>query len=262
MTAGHPRLVLAVLGGVLAALVALGVVIVSGGGGARSSADVAGAPTYDAAPAPASLGGPAADQGSSTVSRSAPRRALTVDPAWAASTGARAGIPARAMVAYGTAALRLQRTQPTCNLSWNTLAGIGWVESHHGTIGGRALLEDGRSSELVLGPALNGQGFAAIRSTRESARWHGDRTWEHAVGPLQFIASTWERWGTDGDGDGVADPTDLDDAALSAGRYLCADGHDLATGAGWGRAVHSYNHDNAYVLNVLSAANTYAERAR
>src|SRR3546814_10983757 len=63
-------------------------------------------------------------------------------------------------------------------------------------------LSDGRSSRPILGPALDGRpGFAAIRSTPESATWHGDSTWDHAVGPLQFIPSTWSRWAADGDGE-------------------------------------------------------------
>src|SRR3546814_6297301 len=77
-------------------------------------------------------------------------------------------------------------------------------------------LSDGRSSRPILGPALDGRpGFAAIRSTPESATWHGDSTWDHAVGPLQFIPSTWSRWAADGDGDGASDPNDIDDAAYA-----------------------------------------------
>ncbi|RNL61395.1 hypothetical protein EFK50_17930 [Nocardioides marmoriginsengisoli] len=166
------------------------------------------------------------------------------------------------MRAYAGAELILKREQPGCHLSWNTLAGIGWIESQHGTLGDRTIGPDGRSSTPIIGPALDGGKFAAIRSTPASAEWHGDDTWEHAVGPLQFISSTWGRWAADGDGDGVADPLDLDDAAVAAGRYLCADAHDLSTGPGWSAAIHSYNHSNEYVLDVLSAANTYAERSR
>ncbi len=44
------------------------------------------------------------------------------------------------------------------------------------------------------------------------------------MGPLQFIPSTWRSWGVDANGDGVADPNQIDDAALAAGRYLCAAG--------------------------------------
>jgi len=194
-------------------------------------------------------------------SRSAAR--VLVDQLWVTRIATAAGIPAPAVRAYADAELVLRGEQPRCHLSWNTLAGIGWVESQHGTIGGRTLLADGRSSQTILGPALDGTGgYAAIHSTGASAAWHGDAVWEHAVGPLQFLPSTWTRWSADGDGDGVADPGDLDDAALAAGRYLCADGHDLATDSGWTAAVHAYNHDDGYVAGVAAAANTYVARTR
>jgi membrane-bound lytic murein transglycosylase B len=163
--------------------------------------------------------------------------------------------------AYADAQVRVDRTQPGCHLSWNTLAGIGWVESQHGTLGGRTLLADGRPSSPIIGPALDGAGgVAAIHSTPTSSAWHDDAVWEHAVGPLQFLPSTWSRWGADGDDNGTADPRDLDDAALAAARYLCADDHDLATDGGWNAAVHSYNHDDGYVARVADAADTYAAR--
>ena len=101
-------------------------------------------------------------------------------------------------------------------------------------------------------------GTAAIAAHPDFVRWHGDERWDHAVGPMQFIGSTWQRWGSDGDGDGVADPHDLDDAALAAARYLCASGADLRTPSGWSVAVRSYNHSDAYVRAVLAAANEVA----
>ena len=73
---------------------------------------------------------------------------------------------------------------------------------------------------------------------------HGDPEWDHAVGPLQFLPSTWETWGRDGDGDGTADPQDLDDAAAAAAAYLCGAGQDLTTGPGWSAAVYAYNHSS------------------
>lgn len=246
----HPRIGLAVLGVFVLALALLAVLVLRGG-------SAMGEPfAYESVPSPADSVAPVAP---TTVT---PQATRGIDPAWADRTGRAAGIPVPAMVAYGAAQLAIAREQPSCHLSWNTLAGIGWVESQHGTIDDRTLGQDGRSSTPVVGPALDGDGFAAIRSTPSSAAWHGDATWEHAVGPLQFISSSWERWGADGDADGTADPLDLDDAALAAGRYLCADDHDLATATGWNRAVHSYNHDEAYVRQVLAAANTYARRAR
>ena len=124
-----------------------------------------------------------------------------------------------------------------------------------------ATSRDGRSSTPILGPALDGEGgFAAIPATPETATWHGDPRWDHAVGPLQFIPATWVTWGADGDGDGDADPNDIDDAAATAVRYLCADGHDLTTGSGWAQAVFSYNHAQAYVDAVRAAAVEYAGR--
>ena len=183
--------------------------------------------------------------------------APVVDPDWVADIAARAGIPAPAVRAYATAQLS---EPPDCAVGWTTLAGIGWVESQHGTLGGRTLGADGRSSTPVLGPALDGDPFAAIRATPETSTWHGDPVWDHAVGPLQFIPSTWEQWGADGDADGVADPNDIDDAASAAVAYLCADGHDLTSGAGWADAVFGYNHDQSYVDSVYAAATAYAER--
>jgi len=54
---------------------------------------------------------------------------------------------------------------------------------------------------------------------------------------------------------------DLDDAAYSAARYLCASGADLGTGAGWTAAIRSYNHSDDYVRAVYDAATTYATLA-
>lgn len=189
----------------------------------------------------------------------APVTGQLVDQAWLERTARRTGIPAPALRAYADAQLS---GVGGCDLGWTTLAGIGWVESHHGTIDDRTLGLDGRSTPPIIGVALDGRGpVAAIRSTPESAAWHGDDTWEHAVGPMQFLRSSWEDWAADGDEDGVMDPHDIDDAAATAARYLCASGQDLDTGTSWASAIHSYNHAQEYVDAVHVAASTYAERA-
>ncbi len=74
-----------------------------------------------------------------------------------------------------------------------------------------------------------------------------------AVGWMQFMPSTWERWGLDADGDGIADPWNPNDAIFSAARYLAASGGsaDIA------RAVLSYNHAQWYVDEVLQLAKTF-----
>ena len=184
---------------------------------------------------------------------------LRAAPAWVDRVSMATGIGPVAIRAYGAATLTLARDRSGCRLGWPTLAAIGAVESGHGTHGGAVLLDDGRPSIPVIGPALDGShGTAAIRAGTDDAAWHGDAVWAHAVGPMQFLPSTWRRWASDGDGDGVLDPNDLDDAALAAGRYLCASGADLTTSDGWQAAVRSYNHDDAYVALVLATANGYA----
>lgn len=219
------------------------------GGSGREIFVSTSAPKYDVAPAAA-------------VVRAGPRgRASDIDEAWATATATAAGIPLPAARAYGRAILLIDAEQPSCGLGWTTLAGIGYVESVHGTIAGRSLLDNGHSSTRILGPALDGKGdVAAIPATPDSVAWHGDPRWDHAVGPLQFIPSTWERWASDGDGDGASDPNDVDDAAYAAARYLCADGNDLSSGTGWGAAVFSYNHAQVYVDAVYAAASAYANR--
>jgi membrane-bound lytic murein transglycosylase B len=178
---------------------------------------------------------------------------------WLARTARETGIGRVALTAYASASLRLAREQPSCRIGWTTLAGIGAIESGHGTNGGASLRPDGTTSRRILGPPLDGTGgTAAIPSTADSVVWHGDRRWDHAVGPMQFIPSTWRRWGTDASGDGRADPNNVLDAAAAAARYLCASGGDLTTAEGWTRAVFSYNHSEDYVHSVLARANRYA----
>lgn len=184
-----------------------------------------------------------------------------LDASELAATAARVGIPERALAAYASAALHVREERPGCGLTWITLAGIGWHESHHGSFRGAQLLPDGSLTEPLVGiPLDGGPNVRAIPDT-DGGRLDGDTTWDRAVGPMQFIPSTWARWATDANGDGVADPQHIDDAALAAARYLCASGGDLTQTDHWARAVRSYNRSDAYVRGVLDAANTYAARA-
>jgi murein DD-endopeptidase MepM/ murein hydrolase activator NlpD len=75
-----------------------------------------------------------------------------------------------------------------------------------------------------------------------------------AVGWMQFMPGTWDRWGLDADGDGTADPWNPQDAIYAAARYLAAAGgtQDLS------RAVLAYNHAQWYVDEVLQLARTFA----
>jgi cell wall-associated NlpC family hydrolase len=105
------------------------------------------------------------------------------------------------------------------NIPWNVLAGIGWVETHHGTL--------------------------------QAAGVHSGENYAGAGGPMQFIASTWRSYSLDGNGDGQKNRYDPADAIPAAARYLKASGApgDIR------RAIYAYNHSDDYVNDVLAAAN-------
>ncbi|MBV9821140.1 MAG: lytic murein transglycosylase [Actinobacteria bacterium] len=162
--------------------------------------------------------------------------------------------------AYHSAANRLGQDEASCKLPWWLLAGIGHTESGHAESG--RLTADGTTRGRILGPRLDGgiAGDAVITDTDHGAL-DGDKVYDRAVGPMQFIPSTWRTWGVDGNGDGKADPNNIFDATLAAGRYLCADGRDLSTDAGRKAAVLSYNYSPAYLATVLAWGTAYRDGA-
>ena len=112
------------------------------------------------------------------------------------------------------------RAATTCTgLSWTVLASIGQVESGHGR-----------------NPSTSSAG---------------------AMGPMQFLPSTFARYAVDGDHDGVANIMDPYDAIYSAAAYLCANGAGNGPNALYS-AVWHYNHADWYVQMVLSLAQKYA----
>lgn len=181
--------------------------------------------------------------------------------AWAAVTAERTGVPARALRAYGGAELAQRVDTPDCRLSWTTLAGIARVESDHGSLGQAELDADGVPRPRIVGVPLDGS--AGVREITDTDRGvlDGDLRFDRAVGPLQFLPTTWAAYGADGDGDGVRDPHQIDDAARGAAAYLCADGRDTADGAGWWDGVLTYNRSAEYARLVWAAADRYAAGA-
>ncbi|MFD6419909.1 lytic transglycosylase domain-containing protein [Streptomyces sp. NPDC060194] len=160
-----------------------------------------------------------------------------------------AGIPATVLDAYKRAEATVKQTDPGCNLPWQLLAAIGKVES--GQARGGAVNAEGTTTEAILGPQLNGQGFANISDT-DGGAYDGDTTHDRAVGPMQFIPSTWATSGRDGNGDGTKDPNNVYDAALAAGYYLCANGRDLSDPGDLRKAILSYNNSSEYVNTVMT----------
>ena len=181
------------------------------------------------------------------------------DAQWLIRAAAHTGIPARALRAYVAAAATANDSALMCGIGWNTVAAVGFVESAHGTYGGGSLNTAGQASGPIVGPSLDGAGFAAIADT-DAGALDGDARWDHAVGPMQFIPSTWQLVGRDGNGDGTADPFNIDDAALSAATYLCAHGRDLSTAQGWTAAIYSYNQSDPYIRQVRAQATAYAAK--
>lgn len=181
---------------------------------------------------------------------------------WANRVGRAIGVPPRALVSYGKAEIVARQSNPSCKLSWATLAGIGRIESNHGQYGGAVLGQDGRPSIPIIGVPLNGTGgFRAISDT-DGGRLDGDTKVDRAVGPMQFIPSTWARYASDGNGDGIGDPQQMDDAALAAARYLCVGGRDMASAQGWWAGILSYNRSIEYGQKVFGVADQYAKLAQ
>lgn len=180
-------------------------------------------------------------------------------PAKAATGTGGAAVPGIAVAAYEHAAKVIGHTDKGCHLSWADLAAIGRVESNNGLTWGSAarVSKNGTLTPPILGPVLDGKdGFPAYRSPDHGRLEHGGK-WERAVGPMQFLPSTWAEYAQDGNHDGVADPQNYWDAALTAGAYLCSNGGNLSTKKGFDAAVLAYNHSHSYLRLVRSWAEFY-----
>lgn len=165
------------------------------------------------------------------------------------------GIPGVVLDAYQFAQRTLTAVRPGCHLSWSVLAGIGRIESDHASDG--RVDTYGNTLGPILGPRLDGSpGVAAIPDTDHGVL-DGDTVWDRAVGPMQFIPSSWRIWSVDGNGDGVANPNNIYDSTVATGLYLCAGGADLSDPAQLQAAIFGYNHSATYVDVVLQWAHAY-----
>ncbi|QBR92525.1 lytic murein transglycosylase [Nocardioides euryhalodurans] len=180
-------------------------------------------------------------------------------PDRAVATATTSGIPAAALAAYQRAETVINAADRSCRISWQLIAAIGRVESDHGRYGGNVLDDDGRATPGIYGIALNGRNDTQAISDTDAGQYDDDARWDRAVGPMQFIPSTWSVVGVDGDNDGTRDPQDIDDAALASAVYLCSGNDDLSTTPGQRAAVFRYNHSDDYVDLVLSFMNAYLD---
>lgn len=101
---------------------------------------------------------------------------------------------------------------------WYVLAAVGKIESNHGE---------------NMGPSSAG-----------------------ALGPMQFLPSTWQEYGIDGNGDGEANIMDPEDAIPSAASYLDEGGAP----EDWYKALYVYNRAGWYVRQVMGIAEQYRQQ--
>ena len=169
------------------------------------------------------------------------------------------GIPSAALAAYQRAATVINAADKGCDIPWQLIAAIGRVESDHGRYGGNTLGQDGLSRPGIFGIALDGTHSTQKIADTDAGQYDSDEKFDRAVGPMQFIPSTWSVVGVDADGDAKRNPQDIDDASLATAVYLCSGDDDLGTDAGRRAAVYRYNHSKEYVDLVLRIMQAYMD---
>jgi len=121
----------------------------------------------------------------------------------------------------------------------------------------RSYLELFRESAARYCPGLSWTVLAAIGQIESGFGANNGPSSAGALGPMQFLPSTWREWGISAFGEpGPPNVMDPYDAVPSAARYLCAAG--AGTPAGLARAIFAYNHADWYVAEVLALARQYA----
>src|SRR3954470_21190809 len=177
----------------------------------------------------------------------------------AVATASTSGIPSAALAAYQRAETVINSADKRCHLPWQLVAAIGRAESDHGRTNGNTLDDKGVARPGIYGVALTGRNGASKITDTDAGQYDRDAKYDRAVGPMQFIPSTWSVVGVDADGDAQRNPQDIDDAALATAVYLCSGDDDLASTTGQRASVLRYNHSRAYVALVLSIMNAYLD---
>lgn len=115
----------------------------------------------------------------------------------------------------------------------------------------------GRASPEIVGIALDGRNGTALVRDSEGGAFDRDPTFDRAVGPFQFLPSSWLIFGADGNDDADADPHNIYDASLAAAQLLCWASSALDTGPGLERGLYQYNRSQQYVAVVAGWVDTY-----
>ena len=186
-------------------------------------------------------------------------RKQLLDVITAAAPVGTSDIPRLFFDAYRRAAGAMQKRVAHCRVSWAAVAAIGKVESNHGRYRGAQLALNGDVYPRIIGIALDGTRNTRVIKDTDKGALDLDTVYDRAVGPMQFIPSTWTRIAQDGNGDGTKDANNAYDAALGTAAYLCraVPAGGLDTEEAIRRAFYSYNHSNAYVDHVLGWMRTF-----
>ena len=167
------------------------------------------------------------------------------------------GIPSRALEAYRRSVTLVGAADPACHIDWALLAAIGRVESDHARFGGNHLDAAGVAQPGIIGIPLDGTNGTARITDTDHGLWDRDTTYDRAVGPMQFIPSTWRVVGVDAAGRGVKNPQDMLDAAAATAAYLCSGHGDLTRPVDLRAAIMRYNPSDSYVRTVTAIADAY-----
>ena len=139
------------------------------------------------------------------------------------------------------------------------LAAFGGLPEAARTTGAAAVLDEIPPDQLEvmqqvsLQTGIPWQIFAAIAKVESDFGRNMATSSAGAIGYGQFMPATWAAYGTDGNGDGIADPYDFRDVIPAMARYLLANGAP----ADMPNALYAYNHSWAYVDHVLAYAAAY-----
>ena len=144
---------------------------------------------------------------------------------WAEPISKKTGISVEALSAYANANVVARHSKPECHMDWTTLAGLGWIETRHGTYNGHhfdsvSIDSNGDVKPHIRGVQLDGAPGVEDLPDTDNGELDGDKEKDRAMGPLQFIPQSWEKYGVDANGDGKADPDNIDDAAVAAVNLL------------------------------------------
>lgn len=169
------------------------------------------------------------------------------------------GFSVVALNAYYNAELVMAEADPKCGVQWWQLAGIGRVESIHGTHGTSKLKSTGVTTRRILGPPLDGEEFLAIPDS-DGGKLDGDLVWDRAVGPMQFIPGSWRIFKADGNSDGDSDPHSMYDATVAAAKHLCNSVRNMTNSGRFRRALLDYNRSAEYGATVQRFAVKYAKQ--